>query len=154
MAGNKWRRANIQLGMPTSNPVEMFIIRRENQYNKRLNDAKNKTNEGNGIFTIIGTEPNNRFRIYTWQIVNDWKWMMVSDVKTQKQWYFPKTYQLKNGWHISYYDNIDTMNKIHNRYNKKRWGITGRVRTWFFDNLYNEDGLTLWELTDRDILNK
>jgi hypothetical protein len=43
----------------------MFIIRRENQYNKRLNDAKNKTNEGNGIFTIIGTEPNNRFRIYT-----------------------------------------------------------------------------------------
>lgn len=149
---NKWRL------MPTStlpyleNPGVMIPIKMDNDYHKRLNEAVNKTNPN--TFTIIWTEPSNRFRVYVWTPAEDWKGIYISDVKTQKQWRFPNTYSPIISWHQTHFNNLDTISKIHEWYNNKRWWNIDRVRTWFFNNIYNWDWLTLWELTERDILNK
>ena len=148
---NKWRRMPTPAATVLENPVVMYQIVKENNYNKRLKEAVNKTNPN--TFTIIWTEPQNRLRVYVWTPTEDWNWIYISDVKTQKQWYFPKTYRSVIDWHQTYYDNIDTSRKIHEWYNNKRWGLADRVRTRFFDKIYNSEWLTLWELTARDILN-
>lgn len=133
------------------NPAKMYLINKENAYNKRLKALENNTNPN--VFAIIWTEPNNRYRIYSWEIVNDWNWINVTDVLTQKSWYFPKNYRMVQDWKQTWFNNIDTAKQINQWYLNNKWKNKKSLSTLFY-NLYNEDGLTLWDLTNNDILNK
>lgn len=146
---NMWRRVATPYATVMWNPAVYAEVMKTNAYNQRINDAINNPN----VFTFVGTEPSNRQRVYIGTPTDDGEWINVVDALTQKQWFFPNTYSDTIDWHLTYFENKDTIQKINDRYKNKRNKTMSRIRAGLFKNIYNPEWLTLWQLTERDILN-